>query len=170
MSPARDLLARLGLRRLVTGSLIAATLGVVLLIGDPTASDPGRTTTATPDPSPASPTTTPADPASVDEFCASFAELTAAHGAAITETTVATVTRLREVAATTRDLARRTAAMPPDAVLGISFVLDLFEDLPDDATSAELTSSGHVPTFAEEAQADAFVAFVADACPAPTTP
>lgn len=164
----RTAIARLGPRRLLTGSLAAAAVAAVLLVGDPGG---GRTTTAPA--APASPTTAaptstpPADPASVAEFCAAFEALYAAHGAATTEASPATVAHLREVAATTRDVAGRTVEMPADAVLGIFYVLDLFESLPDEATSEELVSSPHVPTFAEEAQADAFVAFLAEQCPAP---
>lgn len=160
----RTALARVGWRRAITAGLVAATVVVALLVGEP-----GRPATTTPDATPTADATSaaPANPATVEEFCAAFAQLTEAHGAALTDTTTETVTRLRDAAAATREVAGRTGEMPADAQQGIFFVADLFARLPDDATPTELQSSDHVPTFTEEAQADAFIAFLADRCPAP---
>lgn len=147
------------LRQLQVVGLVATTVLVVLLVGEAgngstspvTASDDQSAAEVKPD-------------VSTAEFCAAFEDLAAAHAAAIEETSRETVTGLKQAATDTLAVATLTPTLGANALDGLTYIVELFETIPDDATTVRVSVSGEKPSVTEQAHATELADFLNTEC------
>ena len=150
----------IGLREILGGRLAAlltagAVVTAVMLAGDAR----GTSDTAEPE--------EPPTPLSIEQFCPEFNKLVLAHSEAIDQTDSDTIAAMHDAARNARAAAGRTSQMPPDALQGITLVVDLLDEVPIDASREELVRPDGTPTLAEERYVASFMDFLDANCDRP---